>query len=209
MANGGGPAFPPGSTGPSPAFSTGHSRISAFSRRARSRVNHRRRPLRHFGGACVGAPGMGPPRGKRRAPGDGTLPAMSDAMGCAVNAGYQSSFAARKSGYTGMRPIYPAICKPSTDAAAHRARFILHKDISFLRPKKLILDPQAGLLARGHCVARLLGIIQWHCAHHSPTQQRSCRGFSPRSLLIRRQPEPADFPIFCFHRISYHIFYPL
>lgn len=155
-------------------------------------------PSGHSEGACAGASGMAQPLqgGKRRYRGRRHSPGHVGRHGVICERRVPIGIRSKKIG------IYrPATRISRYTQFLHRRGgtprpFHIAEDISFLRPKKLILDPRAGLLARGHRVARLLGILQWRSAHRSPTQQRSCRGISPRSLLIRQTPEPVEFPIF-------------
>ena len=106
----------------------------------------------------------------------------------------------KKTGHIGKGPYIPSMTKLPPGTGRHTASPAQTvQDISFLRPKKPILDLRAGLLTWDHRAARLLDRQgQWRIACRSPLQQRSCRGFAPRSLLIRRKPEPANFPLFSF-----------
>lgn len=60
-------------------------------------------------------------------------------------------------------------------------------------------QPQAGLLTRVHRRSGLLGLRQWHPARAPPSQQRSCRRISLRSLFTWLAPDTCGSPLFSFY----------
>ena len=94
-----------------------------------------------------------------------------------------------KSGIHRPVPIYPALMQHRKHCPQGKPRSRACQEHISLKAEDSIRAPQAGLLTEPHRVcAAFSESIQWHPARRSASQQRSCRGITPRSLFSPCRP---------------------